>query len=201
MEEDIKKVEMGGADYIHCDVMDGVFVPNITFGFQMISDIKKITDVPLDVHLMITHPERYVERFCEAGADIVTVHTESTPHVHRALQMIKTCGKKCGVVLNPGTPVDACEYVLCDVDMVVLMGVNPGYGGQKFIPQVLDKIAALDKIRKERGYEFEIEIDGGAKPEIAGSLKQAGADILVAGSAVFCSDDPQGMIKKIKNAK
>jgi len=201
MEDDIKKVAAGGADYIHCDVMDGIFVPNITFGFQMISDIKKITDVPLDVHLMITQPERYVERFCEAGSDIVTVHAESTPHVHRALQMIKGCGKKCGVVLNPGTPLEACEYVLCDVDMVLLMAVNPGYGGQKFIPQVLDKIAALKKIRDERGYEFEIEIDGGVSVSTAGAIKQAGADVLVAGSAVFCSDDPAGMISKIRDAK
>ena len=200
MEQGIKVIEDGGADLIHCDVMDGIFVPNITFGFQMIKDIKQITNIPLDVHLMITQPERYVERFCEAGADIVTVHVEATPHVHRALQMIKNCGAKCGVVLNPGTPVCAVEYVLCDVDMVLAMGVNPGYGGQKFIPQVLDKITALKKIRENKGYNFDIEIDGGVHEGTAGQIKLAGADILVAGSAVFCADDPAKMIEKLRQA-
>ena len=202
MASDIRKIEEGGADYIHCDVMDGVFVPNITFGIKMIADIRRITDIPLDVHLMITQPEKYVEAFCDAGADIVTVHYEATPHVHRALQMIRNKGKKCGLVLNPGTPVDAVKDMLGEVDMVLLMSVNPGYGGQKFIPFVKDKLGALRSIKQEKGLDFEIEVDGGVYDFNAAEIKDAGAEVLVAGNAVFGDDSrtPAEMIKILREA-
>lgn len=200
--DDIKKAVNGGADYIHCDVMDGVFVPNITFGPKMIKDIKAMTDVPLDVHLMIVKPEKYVGEFCKAGADIVTVHYEATPHVHRALQMIKDNGKKCGIVLNPGTPVDCIIDMLGYVDMVLLMSVNPGYGGQKFIPFVLDKLRCLSKIKRDKGYCFEIEVDGGVYAHNAAEIKDAGAEVLVAGNAIYGSKDhtPEEMIELIRKA-
>ena len=196
----VKQMEEYGADYIHCDVMDGMFVPNITFGFPMIRDLKKYTSLPMDVHLMIAEPERYVERFCEAGADLVTVHAESTPHVHRAIQMIRNCGKKPGVVLNPSTPLEQIEYVLDDVDMVLLMSVNPGYGAQKFIPQVLKKIEKLRSLIDQSGREIEIEVDGGVNEYTAREIVAAGANVLVAGNAVFTAKDPAAMIKLLKQA-
>ena len=154
-------MEEAGADYLHCDVMDGVFVPNYSFGFQMIEGLKKITDIPLDVHLMITQPERYIERFAQAGSDIITVHAEATKHLQRVLKQIEQCGRKPAVVLNPATPLDMIQYVLDDVDMVLLMSVNPGYGGQGFIPVVLQKVRDLKAMIDAHGKEIDIEIDGG----------------------------------------
>jgi ribulose-phosphate 3-epimerase len=186
------------ADMIHCDVMDGMFVPNITFGMKMVADIRKLTDLPLDVHLMIVEPERYIEEFCGAGADILTLHAEATNHLHRALQKVKACGSRPGVVLNPATPVNALKHVLPDVDFVLLMSVNPGYGGQVFIPQTLDKIKELRSLAKSMGREIEIEIDGGINEHTSKQVRDAGADILVAGNAIFTSDDPAKLIRIFK---
>lgn len=194
----VRLIEQSGADIVHCDVMDGVFVPNITFGIKMIEDIRKITTLPLDVHLMIVHPERYIERFCAAGADFITVHTEATEHVHRAVQTIKKCGKRPGVVLNPGTPVEAAKYLLPDIDLVLLMSVNPGYGGQEFIPQTLDKIKELRKLAQTMNREIEIEIDGGINEETAGPAVAAGADILVTGNTFFTCGNPALLIKRLR---
>lgn len=186
------------ADMIHCDVMDGMFVPNITFGMKMVADIRKLTDLPLDVHLMIVEPERYIEEFCAAGADIVTLHAEATNHLHRAVQKVAACGSRPGVVLNPATPVDALKYVLPDVDFVLLMSVNPGYSGQAFIPQTLDKIKELRTLAQSMGRDIDIEIDGGINEHTAKSVRDAGADILVAGNAIFTADDPARLIKIFK---
>ncbi len=189
------------ADMIHCDVMDGMFVPNITFGMKMVEDIRKLTDLPLDVHLMIVQPERYIKAFCSAGADIVTVHAEATDHLHRAVQTIRDCGSRPGVVLNPATPLDAIKYVLPDVDFVLLMSVNPGYGGQKFIPQILDKVKDLRKMAKSAGRKLEIEIDGGINEETAKLARDAGVDILVAGNAIFTAKDPAELVRIFRGEK
>jgi len=189
------------ADMIHCDVMDGMFVPNMTFGMKMVADIRKLTDLPLDVHLMIVEPERYIEEFCSAGADIVTVHAEATNHLHRAVQQIKACGSRPGVVLNPATAVDAVKYVLPDIDFVLLMSVNPGYGGQAFIPQTLQKIKELRDLAKSMGREIEIEIDGGINEHTVKMVQDAGADILVAGNAIFSAKDPAGLVRIFKGEK
>jgi ribulose-phosphate 3-epimerase len=186
------------ADMIHCDVMDGMFVPNITFGMKMVADIRRLTDLPLDVHLMIVEPERYIEEFCGAGADIVTLHAEATRHLHRAVQRVKACGSRPGVVLNPATPVDAVKYVLPDVDFVLLMSVNPGYGGQEFIPQTLDKIKELRKLAQSMGRNVEIEIDGGINEHTSKLVRDAGADVLVAGNAIFTASDPAQLIRIFK---
>ncbi len=186
------------ADMVHCDVMDGMFVPNITFGMKMVADIRKLTDLPLDVHLMIVQPERYIEEFCAAGADILTLHAEATNHLHRAVQKVKACGARPGVVLNPATPVDAVKYVLPDVDFVLLMSVNPGYGGQEFIPQTLDKIKEIRGLAESMGRDIEIEIDGGIYEHTSKLVREAGADILVAGNAIFTADDPAKMIRIFK---
>lgn len=198
MKNAIKMLEEAKADIVHCDVMDGIFVPNITFGMKMVADIRKLTALPLDVHLMIVHPERYIEQFCDAGADFVTVHAEATEHLHRAVQTIKKCGARPGVVLNPGTPVEAVKYLLPDVDLVLLMSVNPGYGGQEFIPQILDKIKELRQLAVSMNRRIEIEIDGGVNETTAPQITEAGADILVAGNAIFTSRDPAALIKKFK---
>jgi ribulose-phosphate 3-epimerase len=198
MQRDIKTVENGGADYLHCDVMDGVFVPNLTFGFKMIEDIRKITTLPLDVHLMIMQPERYVERFAEAGADIVTFHVEATVHVQRTLAAIRACGKRAGVVLNPATSLDTIKYVLDDVDIILLMSVNPGYGGQKFIPAVRGKITELRKMVMMHGGQIDIEVDGGIGISNAAEIAAAGASVLVAGNAIFNDPNPAGVIRRMK---
>ena len=161
MEQGVRMMECAGADYLHCDVMDGVFVPNISFGFQMISRLHDISDLPLDVHLMIVQPERYIERFAQAGADFITVHAEATDHLQRVLKQITQCGKKPGVVLNPATPLEMVRYILDDVDMILLMSVNPGYGGQSFIPAVMRKVADLRAMIDASGREIDIEVDGG----------------------------------------
>ncbi len=188
MADAVREVELGGADYLHCDVMDGVFVPNLTFGFKMIEDIKPHTSLPLDVHLMIVEPERYVDRFAAAGADIITFHVEATRHVQRVVCAIKDKGVRAGVVLNPATPLEMAEYVLMDVDMVLLMSVNPGYGGQSFVPQVGEKIKRLRRMIDEGGYNVELEVDGGVHAGNAAKIAGMGADVLVAGSAVFGGD-------------
>ena len=190
-----------GADLIHLDVMDGIFVPNMTFGPKMVQDMKKamvngaVKQVPFDVHLMITQPERYVEDYVKAGADYLTVHQEATVHLQRTLRHIKSFGIKSGVVLNPSTSLTALDYVLDDVDSIMLMTVNPGYGGQKFIPAMVEKIKRLRKIVDESGKDILIEIDGGVNMDNAKMLADAGVDIMVAGSAVVGAKDPVKVIE------
>ena len=198
MYEAVKMLEQTETDYIHCDVMDGVFVPNITFGQPMVKDLKIHTKLPLDVHLMIQSPERYVEEFAKAGADIITVHAEATIHLDRTIQLIKSAGKKCGVSLNPHTPLNVLDYVLDELDMVLLMSVNPGFGGQKFIPSSLRKAAELKAMIEERDLDVDIEMDGGIGPNNVKEVTDAGVNVVVAGSAVFCADNPQEVIRKLK---
>lgn len=200
MGRDIEMLEKWGASYVHCDIMDGVFVPNMSFGPQLIKAIKKYTNLPLDVHLMITQPERYVEMFANAGADIITVHQEATMHLQRTLKLISDCGAKVGVALNPATSISSLENVLGDIDMVLIMTVNPGYGGQSLIPATINKIAAMKSMIEKSGKHIEIEVDGGIYPNNAQELISAGADIIVAGSAVFGSDDPQKAVSELKGS-
>lgn len=183
--EDIREIDRAGADYIHIDVMDGIFVPSISFGLPVISSIRKVTDKPFDVHLMIEEPVRYIQEFVKAGADIITVHAEACKHLNRTVQTIKEAGRKAGVVLNPGTSLRELDYILEYVDMVLLMSVNPGFGGQKYIKNVTGKIRDLRKMLDERNLDIEIEVDGGINLQNAKSVIDAGADVLVAGSAVF----------------
>lgn len=198
LERDIQLVEKLGADYIHVDVMDGQFVPNITLGPNVVSAIRPVTKLPLDVHLMIVQPENYIEAFAKAGADIITIHEESTPHIHRAVQMIKASGVKAGVVINPGTPLSAIEYVLDLVDQVLIMTVNPGFGGQSFIESSLDKIAQLKEWKESKGYTYDIEVDGGIVPETAKRCKEAGANVFVAGSYIYDSESPKERIEALR---
>ena len=199
LEEDIKDVERGGADYIHVDVMDGQFVPNITIGPLIVEAIRPITQLPLDVHLMIENPDQYINAFAKAGADILTVHVEACHHLHRTVQQIKTKGMKAGVVLNPHTPVSMIEHVIEDVDLVLLMTVNPGFGGQSFIHSVLPKIKQVADIVEKRKLQVEIEVDGGVNPETAKLCIEAGANVLVAGSAIYNQKDRSQAITKIRN--
>ncbi|MGG2064800.1 ribulose-phosphate 3-epimerase [Bacillus sp. S14(2024)] len=196
--EEIKDVEKGGADYIHVDVMDGHFVPNITIGPLIVEAIRPITSLPLDVHLMIENPDQYIPTFAKAGADIITVHVEACPHLHRTIQLIKSHGIKAGVVLNPHTPVSMIEHVLGDIDMVLLMTVNPGFGGQKFIHAVLPKIKQVADMVRERNLQVEIEVDGGVNIETAKLCVEAGANVLVAGSAVYNQKDRGAAIAAIR---
>ena len=196
--EEIKEVDSLGADYIHIDVMDGHFVPNITLGPDLIKSLRPHSQLPFDVHLMIESPERYIKAFVEAGADIITVHVEACPHLHRTLQMIKEEGIQCGVVLNPHTPLEMIKHVMSDVDWILIMSVNPGFGGQSFIYESLDKIEALNKLRQEKGFGYLIEVDGGVNAQTARLCERAGADIVVAGSAVFNSANRKDAILSIK---
>jgi ribulose-phosphate 3-epimerase len=188
--EEVKAVAKAGADWIHVDVMDGMFVPNITIGQPVVRALRAITDLPLDVHLMIDDPGRYVDEFAAAGADWITIHQEACTHLHRCLQQIRAAGKKAGVCLNPATPVETIEHVLHNVDLILVMSVNPGFGGQKFIPVALDKIRALRQMLRARGLrEVLIEVDGGVGPDNAAEVLQAGADAIVAGNAIFSQPD------------
>ncbi|MED4053314.1 ribulose-phosphate 3-epimerase [Niallia taxi] len=196
--EEIKDVERGGADYIHVDVMDGHFVPNITIGPLIVSAIRPITTLPLDVHLMIENPDQYIPAFAKAGADIITVHAEACPHLHRTLQLIKEHGVKPGVVLNPSTPVEMIKHVIEDVEMVLLMTVNPGFGGQAFIPSVLPKITEVRKLADQFNPGLEIEVDGGVNEQTAILCKEAGANVLVSGSFIYDSGDRAKAIKAVR---
>lgn len=197
MGEEIRSLERSGADMIHCDVMDGVFVKNITFGSKMIADIRPLTALPLDVHLMIVQPERYVETFAKAGADIITVHAEACgDRLAETLKIIRSCGKKCGAVINPDTPVSALSRIIDCCDMILLMSVFPGFGGQAFIPSVLHKIEEVRGMLS--GRDIDIEVDGGITAENVGAAKRAGANVIVAGSTVFKAQNRAEIIKKLR---
>lgn len=196
--EDVQAVDRAGADYIHIDVMDGHFVPNITIGPLVVDALRKVTDKPLDVHLMIENPDLYIPDFARAGADIITVHQEAVPHLHRTVQLIKSLGKKAGVSLNPATPVETLDVILDELDLVLIMSVNPGFGGQSFIPSALDKIRALRQRIRVRGLATELEVDGGVKIDNIREIVTAGADVLVAGSAVFNTEDYAATIAALR---
>lgn len=199
--DEIIDVEKGGADYIHVDVMDGHFVPNITIGPLIVEAIRPVTQLPLDVHLMIENPDPYIPVFSKAGADILSVHVEACPHLHRTIQLIKENGVKPGVVINPHTPVHSIQHVIDEVDLVLLMTVNPGFGGQSFIPSVLPKITEVAELAEKKGKkDFLIEVDGGVNVETANLCVEAGANLLVAGSAIFNQADRKKAIDTIKKS-
>ena len=199
MGEEVISLEKAGADIVHCDVMDGVFVNNITFGIKMVEDIRKVTKLPLDCHLMIVNPEKYVERFAKAGADIITVHYEACKEgLKDTLQLIKNCGVKCGAVINPDTPVEKIKDVIPMCDMVLVMSVFPGFGGQKFIPEALDKLREVKAIIEASGKDIDLQIDGGVGVDNVALVKEAGANVIVAGSAVFKASDRAATISALK---
>jgi len=197
--EEIRAIEAGGADYVHIDVMDGHFVPNITIGPLVVEAVRKVTSLPLDVHLMIENPDLYIPEFARAGADLITVHQEAVPHLHRTVQLIKSLGKKAGVSLNPATPAAALDVILDDLDLILVMTVNPGFGGQSFIASCLPKITALRREIDRRGLTVELEIDGGVKIDNIGTIAAAGADVFVAGSAVFGTPDYAATIAALRD--
>jgi ribulose-phosphate 3-epimerase len=196
--DEIARVEQTGIGMLHFDVMDGHFVPNISFGVPVLKSLRKVTKCLLDVHLMIEQPDRYLGAFVDAGADLISVHQEACPHLDRTLREIQRLGAKAGVVLNPATPISTISEVLEVADFVLLMSVNPGFGGQKFIPQVLNKVRALDAARREKGLSLPIEIDGGIGPENAAAVTAAGVDWLVAGSSVFGSEDSAAAVRNLQ---
>lgn len=196
--EEIKAIEAAGADYVHIDVMDGQFVPNITIGPLIVEAARRATTLPLDVHLMIVEPDRYIPDFAKAGSDIIVVHAEATNHLHRTVQLIKSFGKKAGVSLNPATPLNVLDYVMEELDLILLMTVNPGFGGQSFIEACIPKIQALRSTMDRRGVEAELEVDGGVKIDNIARIAHAGADVFVAGSAVFNSPDYAATIAELK---
>ncbi len=198
LEQEIEMINNSDADWFHLDVMDGRFVPNITFGMPIIAAMKKAAKKPFDVHLMIVEPEKYFEAFAKAGADILTVHYEVSPHLHRNLQVIKSLGMKAGVAINPHTPVSLLEDVLCDIDMVCVMSVNPGFGGQKFIDQTTHKLRVLKRMIQDRGASTLIEVDGGVTLDNAATIIKDGADVLVAGNTVFSAANPTDAIASLK---
>lgn len=198
--KEIMKAERAGADMLHIDVMDGHFVPNITIGPLVVEAVRKVARIPLDVHLMIEHPEQYVEDFARAGADYITVHAEATVHLDRLLAQIRGLGKKAGVALNPATPPNVVEYVWDKVDLILCMTVNPGFGGQKFIPAVLPKVRYFAEARRRGTWKGELEVDGGVNADTVAQVVEAGADLLVAGSAVFGDPDVPGAIARIRAA-
>ncbi|MBQ6448337.1 MULTISPECIES: ribulose-phosphate 3-epimerase [Niallia] len=196
--DEVKDVELGGADYIHVDVMDGHFVPNITIGPLIVEAIRPVTTLPLDVHLMIENPDAYIPQFAKAGADIITVHVEACRHLHRTIQLIKEHGVKPGVVLNPSTPVEMIKHIIEDIEMVLLMTVNPGFGGQAFIPNVLPKIREVRQLADQLNPTLEIEVDGGINAETAVLVKEAGANVLVAGSFIYNNSNREEAIKAVR---
>ena len=201
LKSDVEMINKSEADWLHMDIMDGVFVPNISFGFPVLEAVAKVCTKPLDVHFMIVHPEQYIEQTAKIGAMMMNVHYEACTHLHRTIQQIHAAGMKAGVTLNPSTPVNVLEDIICDVDMVLLMSVNPGFGGQKFIENTIKKVNRLRKLIKESGSHALIEIDGGVQGETAPRLVQAGADVLVSGSYVFKSSDPCATIHNLKELK
>lgn len=198
MQHDVERIALWGADYVHFDVMDGSFVPTITFGPAMCKAVRKHTALPLDVHIMVEHPETYIDQFAEAGADILTFHAEADRHIQRTLQRIKQAGMKAGIALNPATPVCTLDNVLGDIDMVLIMSVNPGAGGQLFLPVALEKIAALRKMANDKKLDFDIEVDGGINAETAKMCVEAGATVLVSGNSLFKAKDPAALVKRMR---
>lgn len=196
--EDVKKVENAGCEYLHIDVMDGHFVPNITLGPAIVKSLRKDVNMFFDAHLMIENPDNFIKQFVEAGCDMITVHVEACTHLHRTIQNIKSYGIKAGVVLNPATSLTEIEYVLEDVDMVLLMSVNPGFGGQSFIPSTIEKLKKLRKMIDEKNLDIEIEVDGGVKANNIAEIVSAGADVLVAGSAIFGSDNIEEAVNELR---
>ena len=199
LSQQIRYAEIGGADIIHCDIMDGKFVPNITFGPVVVNAVRRSTKLPIDVHLMIETPDNFIEDFIKAGADYISVHQEEVVHLNRTIMRIKELGAKAGVVINPATPVNTLENILEYIDFVLVMSVNPGCGGQKFIESSLEKIKKLSEIRDERNLVFEIEIDGGVSAKNIGEISDAGCDIFVAGSSVFGQDNISAAVVELKN--
>ncbi len=195
---ELKRIEETSAEYVHIDIMDGQFVPNISFGADVVASMRKHSKLVFDCHLMVVNPERYVDAFAQAGADIMTIHAESTLHIHGALQKIKAAGMKAGVVINPGTPVSAIESVLSLVDQVLIMTVNPGFGGQAFIPEMLEKVAKVAQLRDEKGYDFDIEVDGGVDNETIKACYDAGANVFVAGSYLFKASDLAAQVETLR---